>query len=933
MGFEHKRRAAQHYFQIYREYEQIYSKFVVLYELGGFYEMFGVDNKREKIGNISQVTRDLGIRETRCSKKILENSQSNPQQAGFPSHSLPTYIEKLVNCGYVVVIFSQSDGGPRGKKIRKLDRIISKGTYVDTNIAKEETKNAIMVFIEEQLGDVLDIAISTIDVTTGKTFCYPVIGKTADCLYNAGKIIHTSSPVEVVIMGKAGINLDEYRSWLDIDKDILTHLKHVTDKVLFTQSYQDQFLKKVFPDSGTISIVEFLDLEHYPNLIVSFVSLLKFIYDSDESILEKIYKPVIQDPTGQVKLSHRTIIQLNLTESKEGKSLFEILNKASTPMGKRLLKSRLVSPIRNCKKLEKRYQEVSNFMEEDLYKKVEEHLDKIYDLERFHRLIALKKLNPCELLLLEKSYVSVWRIYCLLRKTSKKMSDIYFNREVMKSLKKMVGYYRDVVILKEASKYNLDSIETRIFKKGLYSDIDKEYDRVVQSELELRQYKDVLSSVLMDLGDSKKDIKISKTVTEGYYFMTNEKKAKILKENAEEKLELKRQKTGTKIFSKTIKSISRRIIDAKLKLSVLSKKRFIEVLEHMSDVYNDTMKTVADSVARVDVVKSIAKISKRNKYCRPVISNDYGKVSYFRTTNMRHPIVEHINQTEPFVPLNINLGGESESGLLLYGVNGIGKSLCLKSVAISIIMAQSGFFVPSDSFIFYPFSHIITKISMTDNIYKKRSFFECEMIEMGKMLEKACENIIILADELCSGTETNGAISLVGSAIDYLSKKNANFMFTTHLHQLTKIPHVKDLLNSKVKCLHLTMKVEDGKIIFTREFSEGQGLENYGIEIARQLGVGDSTFIRNAIAIRRVLDPEIDNEILTTKQSNYNKDLYMEKCEKCGSKKGLHTHHKREQKEADEYGMIGTMHKNNRSNLQVLCKKCHRKHHSRKSDD
>lgn len=918
-----KRSAAKHYFEIYEKYSKIYDKIVVLYEFGKFYEMFGIDNEREKIGNINQVTKELGIRATRCSKKILNNSHSNPQQAGFPSPSLPDYLDKLIKFNYTVIIYSQfDDDRRRGKKIRKLDRIVSKGTYIPAKHSlKEEndTKNFIFIYVQELKGDVLDISISSIDVQTGSIECYPVIERRQECLYISSKIIHSLSPVEAILSSKN----NKIEQELELDEKIVLHRNYMINKSVFQESYQDQFLKKIFPIKCS-SVVDLFDLEHYGNLTISLVCLLQFVHGRDERILKKIQRPKIIDSTDFVRLSHRTVIQLNLVKSDDGRSLFDILNRTSTPMGKRMLRVRLLSPVHNVETLNKRYDEIDTLLEGELFVEIERSLESILDLERLNRLLFLKRLSPCDICSLDLSYIAVWEIYKLIRNT--KISS-YLKREKMLRLKRLVKYYRSIFVLKELSKCTIDVIETKIFKDGIFKDVDKEYSRMKTSWGLLTEYKDTLNNLLLKDGT----VKICYTVINGYYLSTSEKKALFLRDNFEEKLEIKRQKSTTKIFSKRIRDISSQILDSKRRLNIVSKKHFEEILEIISSKYSNTMVSIASSIAHIDTIKSICKITNIYKYCRPTIADNYEGQSFVKTTKLRHPIVEVINQEERFIPYNIEIGGDSECGILLYGVNGIGKSLCLKSITIAIILAQSGFYVPAYSFSFYPFSNIITKISMTDNIYKNRSFFECEMIEMGKMLEKANPNTIIFADELCSGTETIGAISLVGSSIQQLTKKRANFVFTTHLHQLTDLPLVKRLLEQEmIKCLHMTIEIHNGKIIYKREFKKGQGPKTYGIEMARQLGVGDKEFIQNAIEIRRLLDPNIESEILTTKRSIYNRTLYMTECCKCGSKKDLQTHHKQEQKFADKYGMIGSLNKNNKSNLEVLCKQCHQKHHSSK---
>ena len=358
-------------------------------------------------------------------------------------------------------------------------------------------------------------------------------------------------------------------------------------------------------------------------------------------------------------------------------------------------------------------------------------------------------------------------------------------------------------------------------------------------------------------------------------------------------------------------------------MASLNKEKFLDLLEQITTEYQICLKNISNYVSHVDVVKSMAKVAKLYNYCRPQI--EHSKKSFIDSQEMRHPILERICEDEEFVTNDIVLGKDVK-GILLYGVNGSGKSILLQSICLCDVMAQIGCYVPAKSFVYNPYKILITKIAMTDDLYKHQSTFTCEMNDLRYMLECGNENTLILADELCSGTETNSAIAIVSASINALSNKNASFLFTTHLHQLTKIDKVVNLSN--IKFYHLSIEIDNGEIIYGRKLQSGSGSDIYGIEIAKQLKVGDASFMKTAISVRNTIE-KMSQEILTTKQSRYNMDVYMDKCTKCGETDAsrLHTHHIKHQSDADENKMINGYHKNSKFNLTVLCDNCHHNIH------
>ena len=239
-------------------------------------------------------------------------------------------------------------------------------------------------------------------------------------------------------------------------------------------------------------------------------------------------------------------------------------------------------------------------------------------------------------------------------------------------------------------------------------------------------------------------------------------------------------------------------------------------------------------------------------------------------------------------------------------------------MCLSVIIGQLGYFVPASDFQYYPFTKLITKIALTDNLHKKESGFISELKIINNMMENVDSNSLIACDELFTTTENISGISLCGAIIMFLLKKNANFIFTTHYHSLLELEQIKNITNLKV--FHLEVVIENNKLIFNRKLKP-YSMENklYGIECSKII-INNEEFIKNAIEFRKELTGEKD--LLEVKQSRYNKDLFVKECEICKNKKELQTHHIVFQSEFKKNNKI-PFNKNDLHNLVVLCEKCH----------
>jgi len=281
-------------------------------------------------------------------------------------------------------------------------------------------------------------------------------------------------------------------------------------------------------------------------------------------------------------------------------------------------------------------------------------------------------------------------------------------------------------------------------------------------------------------------------------------------------------------------------------------------------------------------------------------------------------------QNQQFIANDVNLGKDT-NGMVLYGLNASGKSSYGRQIGLSIIMAQAGFYVAAETFHYKPYKNIVTKIAIKDNLYKGRSTYINEMDILRNILDFTDNNSLVIADELCSGTETPSAIGIAASTIIDLSKKNASFIFMTHYHEIMDIDEIKQLNNVKEYHMDVDMNTKD-VLIYNRTLKPGRCPKRYGIEIASHMGL-NSDFISRALKFRLEYEGDESKLITSTKTSRYNSDIYMDYCKICNGTSDLHAHHIVHQKDFNVDGACIPFEMNSQHNLVVVCKQCHQDIH------
>lgn len=548
--------------------------------------------------------------------------------------------------------------------------------------------------------------------------------------------------------------------------------------------------------------------------------------------------------------------------------------------------------------------------------------------------------------------------------------------------------------VKNDSCLNESSSESEYDEHGfIKSSAFEEYDEIVQSKLELSCIlNDIvifLNSVVGSFEKRKSTtqfIKLHYTPKQGMSILLTKKRAKSLEVELKDlppnthislsslktkksewefdvsKIEFKNHtsKSDQAIVGPEIVTLFEAIEENNNKFGRVLQSCFDEICSMFQNLYDD-YQDITKFIIDVDILYCKGKMTQKYNLSHPCIkekSNESSEpdghhqsasedslsytsdtlhtssISYLKIKGLRHLIIETLNEDELYVTNDIELGTESQLGVLLFGTNAVGKTSLIKAIGIAIIMAQAGFYVPCKQLTFFPYEYIFTRIIGNDNIFKGLSTFAVEMSELRVIINKCNNKSLILGDELCSGTENDSAISIIVSSLEEFQKQKSNFIFATHFHDLDHLEEVKQMHNVKFKHMQVRFDREKRTLVYNRKLIDGKGESTYGLEVCKSLHLKDS-FIDRAFDIRqRYLQTKVIQEnvsILECEPSSYNSKKIKTMCEICKAEKAVEVHHLQYQKEADEYGYIEqfgyNFHKNHKANLCSICEKCHDKIH------
>ena len=930
------------YFDLQQFFEEKYgSDALVLMEIGTFFEVYEVNNDTQKIGKAKEIAELLNIQLTRKNKAILENSVNNPLLAGVPAVSLDRYLSRLIDTKkYTIVVVKQKGEMPHIK--RYVANIISPGTNFE--YLNEPSENNIVSLVIDENQGIYSVGYAAIDVTTGKTITNEIHSSRDDKSYaldEAFNLLQSYSTSEVIVtLDNPAIDNEWVLHYLE-----LKSLHYSINTKRFKITFQNELFKRIFEINSFLSAIEYLDLERHPYTTEALAILIDFIIEHDESIIEKMNRPHFLGNNRYMYIGNNAMHQLSIiSRDRAEMTLLELVDKTSTAFGKRLLKERLLNPICDKELLEARYDLAEKLMPS--VNRFETHLKQIYDLERILRRIKLRKLHPVELTYIAMSLESIIALI-----EDAKREELDTEESLLDETREMQQMLEQTFDLDVCARFRLEQINDNLFSDGIYPGIDS----IVKTQKEeLGKIESVATHIEgffergKLFGSENKYTTVSYLESEGYFINLTKNRFTLIEKELRDSFvtiedkhhffkdfNYKHLKNSVKLHSELFEDVTRNYEASQVKLISLVRQRYRESLDLIDNRFSLLFDKLIEFVANIDVAISTAKSATQMNLTRPIIQ----ETNAYEVIGLRHPLIEANDESGIYIPNDLYLGvyessthnhitlnasnNEDVYGVLLYGINSSGKSSLMKSIGISVIMAQAGFFVPAVELRFGLYDKLFTRIVSKDNLYKGLSTFTVEMLELKNIFNRADERSLILGDEISQGTETESALAIVASAILRLISLKSTFIFATHLHQLRDITELEKLKN--LIFLHLSIHYDElnDRLTYNRVLQLGMGDSLYGLEFAKSLHM-DSEFLTNAQKIREsLLSPSSELQNLKSqKRSKYNKKLFVSKCALCDAAVD-EVHHIKEQREADEAGNIEHFHKNHKYNLIPLCKKHH----------
>ena len=750
----------------YMEIKDNYEDTIIFFRLGDFYEMFFEDAE--------VVSRELSLTLTGRQAGLPERVP----MCGVPYHSYQGYVAKLIDKGYKVAICEQltDPKDSKGMVERDVVQVITKGTVLDdyTGLKDNNYIASIQEFKE-------CFALTFADISTGEI--NTILLKDTESVYR-----------ELINYG-----IQELISGSNVNREVLYNLKTVYN-ILVTIT--DTIIE--YPEYDYI----YKDIKD-ERLLLSIKDVLTYVTETKKSKLKYFRKVEETKEIDYLLFDYHTKKNLELTETirdnTRNNSLLWFLDKTKTAMGGRLLKQNLVSPYKNKNVIERRYNYIDLLLENFLVKEnLSKYLNDIYDLERLIGRISYGNLNARDMIQLLKSL-------SILPSIKEELKIINYDKE-LKTLDSLVELLDKSI--------NLDAPltlkEGNLIKDGYNKELD-----------ELRSIKNNSKDFILNQEEEErkrtgiKNLKIGYNKVFGYYIEVSRGSVKEVKP---EFGYIRKQTltTGERYINETLKEKEQIILGAEEKIINLEYALFNEIRDKVVENISD-IQEISDILGEIDVLISFTTIADKYKLVRPVFNLDHE----INIIDGRHPVVEAVNKVD-YVPNDIIMNKDCDC-LLITGPNMAGKSTYMRQLAIIVIMAQIGSFVPCKSCNIPIFDKIFTRIGASDDLVSGESTFMVEMKEANYALQNATENSLILFDELGRGTATFDGMSLAYAILEYIHNEiKCKTLFSTHYHELTDL--TKKL--KRLKNVHVSAKDENGNITFLHKVMDGAVAKSYGINVA-----------------------------------------------------------------------------------------------------
>lgn len=764
---------------------------LLFYRIGDFYEMFFEDAiKASKALDLVLTGKDCGLEE-------------RAPMCGIPYHAADSYVSKLVSQGFKVAIGEQVEDPKLAKGLvkREIIRVITPGTQTEETALEEGKNNYLSAIYPGNSG----IGIATVDISTGELYSLSV-SDSKELLDEISRF----SPKEILC--PIGFLEDkELSSALDSRFSLSITEK---EKEYFGKEEADKILSSHFSSS-----IPGLGLEHAPLERRALGACLRYLYDTQKNILSHIrhIERFHREDYMLLDLSTQRNLELweTLRDKKKRGSLLWVLDKTHTAMGSRMLRHFLERPLRERKKMEERLDCIEELCQRYIDgEEIREYLDSIYDMERLIGKISISSANARDMLALKSSL----QFLPVIKRTLSSFSGRLLQGlgQEMDALEEL--YTRIDECIEEDPPLSIK--EGGIIKSSFHEEVRLfreagEHGREWLNQLEEREREK----------SGIKNLKIKYNRIFGYCFEISKSYQGEIPDYFIRRQTLAQAERYTTV---ELQDLQNKILGAAENLQQLEYSLFVNLREELSHELGRMQKT-AKEIAFLDACLSLAKVAMQEQYVRPKI-NEEGNLTI---VDGRHPVVEKLLQDQSFVPNDARLGKEEKIAIIT-GPNMAGKSTYMRQVALIVLMASIGSFVPAKQADIPICDRIFTRVGASDDLASGQSTFMVEMSEVSNILRNATENSLLILDEIGRGTSTFDGLSIAWAVVEYLAREiKAKTLFATHYHELSVLEG--KLENVKNYCIAVSK--EQGEIQFLRKIMPGGADESYGIDVAKLAGV------------------------------------------------------------------------------------------------
>ena len=805
-----------------KQYNGIKAKYpdaCLLFRVGDFYETFGEDAIRA--ANI------LGITLT----KRGAGSDTETALAGFPHHSINTYLPKLVKAGLRVAICDQLEDPKMTKTIvkRGVTELITPGVSMNDEVLQSKSNN----FLAALHFGKMTIGISFLDVSTGEFLTAQGNEEYID------KLLQNFQPSEVLIPKQFKLKFrevfgDDYHTFF-------------LEDWIFKQDYAFESLTNHFQTNS----LKGFGIEELQEGIISSGAILYYLSETQHNKIQHITSIQRIAEDAYVWMDRFTIRNLELYHStnQNAVTLLDVIDKTLSPMGSRLLKRWLALPLKDAVKIKSRHEVVAYFKNnQEVLKKIQVQIKQISDLERLISKVATGKISPREVIYLKDSLDAIIPI---------KELALSSNND---SLKVIGDSLHACELLREKIKISLNQEAPVAINKGnaIASGINEELD-------ELRAISSKGKGFLEDLElrESEKtgitSLKVSFNNVFGYYIeVRNTHKDKV----PQDWIRKQTLVSAERYITEELKEYEAKILGAEEKIQFLENKLFEELIQWMA-TYIKPVQLNANLIAQLDCLNSFTQIAIEQKFVQPQIDETFD----LEITEGRHPVIEkQLPVGVPYISNNVFLDRQTQQIIMITGPNMSGKSAILRQTALIVLLAQMGSFVPAEAVRMGIVDKIFTRVGASDNISMGESTFMVEMNETASILNNLSERSLILLDEIGRGTSTYDGISIAWAIAEYLHEhpNKPKTLFATHYHELNEMEVTFD----RIQNYNVSVKELKDTVLFIRKLVKGGSAHSFGIHVAKMAGMPQIVIQKAQKLLKQLEKKHSSNELMDIKGAN-----------------------------------------------------------------